>query len=154
MRVEDLILATSRHWRRLEAAHSYHLQPLFRAWFYVYQEIRQAAFLGIEPESEWEEAAKFRAQLSSIELTYLLANLVFSPGIDEKGYPKAMELAERYAAFANLDVNFEHGQFICELAAGRTSAWGLNDNAYVVRKFDETAFDSSAAKNKLRQPTV
>ena len=90
-----------QRWQILYSENRYQLDALFRAWYHVCKAIKNADEYGVDPQTEWRMSSRFRAQLSWIELLFLLANQVLSEGDEGTGFPKAVDFSERYAMFDN-----------------------------------------------------
>lgn len=96
--VEDFANRLGINWRRLYSENRYQLDALFRAWYYVYKTINAANEFNIDIKTHWLVAARFRAQLSAIELQFLLCNQVFA---EFPGFPQATAMSQTYAIFNN-----------------------------------------------------
>ena len=88
-------------WKTASLANRYQLDSLYRAWYTVYRILDTAPAYGISPEMIKIYSAAFRAQVSWIEMAFLLANQSGLPG--NPSYPKACRHSLRYIVFDNLD---------------------------------------------------
>jgi len=144
--LDELVKYARPSWRKLYAQNWFQLDALFRSWFHVYKTINSAERMQVPAEIEWAAAARFRAQLSGIELAYLLANLVFSEGPDGKGFPEAIKMCERYAVFDNFAPGLDPIQYACLFGAR-----GLSERGFAPERYIElSAFESRAAKAAFR----
>lgn len=95
-----MLAGISRQWSKLYSSHRFQLDALFRAWYTVYRILDTAPRYELEDEVVRLYGASFRAQLSWIELAFLLVNQSgLHPGT---GFPKACKLSNTYAVFDNL----------------------------------------------------
>jgi hypothetical protein len=99
--IERLISQLRASWRTFMIGNVYQVDALFRTWYRVYTTISNTQEFDIDGETEWRAAAQFRAQLSWIELTFLLMNQIFRFDDETDDYGKARALSERYAVFDN-----------------------------------------------------
>lgn len=100
--VHDQILGRiGSAWQVVSLANRYQLDSLYRAWYTVYRVIETAPKYGVSPETMNLYSATFRAQISWIEMAFLLTNQFGLPG--NPAYPRACKHSVRYAAFDNLD---------------------------------------------------
>ena len=98
--------ATSMYsfWNTCYDMHKYQLDALFRSWYHVEIALQTASSLGIDSGTEWRAASRFRAQLSAIELQFLLANQLLAR---PPGYPRACAISEYYSIFDNLSFGLD-----------------------------------------------
>jgi hypothetical protein len=99
--VENLISKLRASWRTFMIGNVYQVDALFRTWYRVYTTISNTQEFDIDGETQWRAAAQFRAQLSWIELSFLLMNQIFRFDDEADDYGKARALSERYAVFDN-----------------------------------------------------
>lgn len=92
-------------WHVVNLANRYQLDSLYRAWYTVYRVLETAPKYGMSPETINLYSATFRAQISWIEMAFLLANQFGLPG--NPTYPRACKYSVRYAAFDNLDTTHD-----------------------------------------------
>lgn len=144
---DALVQKVASAWQRLYAIHQYQLDALFRSWFHVCKTIESAESLDVDAETEWAVASRFRAQMSSIELTYLLANQVFSEGAEGDGYPQARRYCERYAIFDNYKPGIDPAAVVCISATGH----GQSGIVEIRRAFEDKAFSSDEARKTFRR---
>jgi Putative phage abortive infection protein len=137
----------SLRWQEIYEKFRYQLDALFRAWFHTLKTIETAPEYNIDFDLEWRTVARFRAQLSSIELTFLLANQVLSRSNDGNGYGEARRLCEKYAIFDNYELGAHEkvGQFLLDLA--KTSQGHVGNH-----RLEKSSFSSELAKS-LRADT-
>lgn len=92
-------------WHAVNLANRHQLDSLHRAWHTVYIVLDAAPKYGINAETINLYSATFKAQISWIEMAFLLANQFGLPG--NPTYPTACEHSVRYAAFDNLDRTYD-----------------------------------------------
>lgn len=90
----ELLEALGRAWWALYSSHRHHLDALFRAWYTVHRILHAASNYSVTDDSQRLYAASFRAQISWIEMVYMLANQSALPH-NEK-FPHACEYANYY----------------------------------------------------------
>ena len=130
-------------WRANWTSNVYQFDALFRAWYHVCKAIANAAEFQIDSATEWRAAARWRAQLSWIELVYLLSNQCLSEGENGNGFPKAVAFSERYAMFDNFQPGIDPtAHFLNRLARGRVELAGA-------RRLKDEAFSSDLARSRL-----
>jgi hypothetical protein len=130
-------------WRDSYTSNVYQFDALFRAWYHVCKAIANASEFQIDSATEWRAAARWRAQLSWIELVYLLSNQCLSEGENGNGFPKAVVLSERYAMFDNFQPGIDPtAHFLNRLARGRLELAGA-------RRLKDEAFSSDLARSRL-----
>lgn len=130
-------------WIDLYGSQRYQLDALFRAWFHVCKALESAELHQIDIDTEWRLASRFRAQLSWVELTYIMANQVFADGPEGEGFPDAIKYCARYAFFDN---------FVSGLDPTVHAVLLLAQGAIVdsdVRLLPRQCFDSQLAKPLL-----
>lgn len=88
-------------WHVVYLANRHQLDSLYRAWYTVYRVLDTAPSYGVDLETMNLYSAAFRAQISWIEMAFLLANQFGLPG--NPSYPRACKHSVRYAVFDNLD---------------------------------------------------
>lgn len=97
---EEVVGEISLRWSHLYSTHRFQLDALFRAWYTVYRILDTAPMYELEVEAVRLYGASFRAQLSWIELAFLLAN---QSGLNPRArFPKACSLSNTYVVFDNL----------------------------------------------------
>jgi hypothetical protein len=106
--------------------------------------IETASEYGTSFEVEWRTASRFRAQLSSVELTFLLANQVLSTGAERKGYPEARKLCSIYAVFDNFELGPK------DLIAKKLLATSKASDQTNAHWLEPSCFSSALAKTSLR----
>jgi hypothetical protein len=123
------------NWRKMYAAHRYQLDAVFRSWYHVCLTIATARAFNVDKDAEWRIAGRFRAQLSSIELQFLLANQALS---ESPGFPKAIAMSERYAIFDNYVAGLDP-----------TAIYILKTSKNTDQKMNPRSFNSDLAKAAL-----
>jgi hypothetical protein len=140
---DEIIVFANRvriNWQRLYAENRYQLDALFRTWYYVCVTIQSAKKFDVDIISEWQVAARFRAQLSAIELQFLLCNQLLS---ESPGFPKATLMSSKYAMFNNLVSGVDPiSHLLQQIAQGKL-------NAPAIKKMDQSCFDSNLARRNL-----
>lgn len=96
-----LMETVGKAWHPVYGMHRYQLDSLFRAWYTVYRVLETAPTYELEPDAIRLYSAIYRAQLSWIEMAFLLINQSGLPG--NPAYPRACKLTNIYAVFDNLD---------------------------------------------------
>lgn len=138
---DDVMLAFKKNivsnWEKLYAMHRYQLDAVFRSWFHVYLTIATASEFNVDSDAEWRIASRFRAQLSSVELLFLLSNQVLS---ENPKFPKAIKMSERYAMFDNYTADLDPIATVILKIAKQNN--GL---------INESGFNSSIAKSKQKE---
>lgn len=89
-------------WTAMYAMNRFQLDALFRAWYTVFRVLGTAERYEIDAEIRRLYSATFRAQLSWIEMAFLLANQSHLPGTS--AYPRACYYSNQHTCFDNLDV--------------------------------------------------
>ena len=134
--------AVREKWLVVYSEYRYQLDALFRTWYHTCKAVEQARALGIDAETEWRAAARWRSQLSWIELLFLLANQSLSEGDSGDGFPRAVELSSRYAMFDNFVAGLDPTvHAVLQVARGDIEIPGG-------RALPKECFSSEAAKNK------
>ena len=134
--------AVREQWLAVYSEHRYQLDALFRTWYHTCKAVEQARALGIDAETEWRAAARWRSQLSWIELLFLLANQSLSEGDSGDGFPRAVALSSRYAMFDNLVAGLDPTvHAVLQVARGDIEIPGG-------RALPKECFSSEAAKNR------
>lgn len=98
---DDVLQRMGAAWQTVYLANRYQLDSLYRAWYTVYRVLDTAGVYQIPPETVRLYSAAFRAQVSWIEMAFLLINQFGLPG--NPTYPKACVYSIRYVSFDNLD---------------------------------------------------
>ena len=133
-------------WNDLYMTRRSNLDALFRAWYHVYRILETAPLYGIDGESIWLYNSAFRAQVSWIELAYLLVNLSDFPG--NVDYDTARRYANKYAIFDNLVASQD-----CIVASLRASTFDGTErtaaNGESTQKLEKSAWDSDAARTAI-----
>lgn len=97
--------AIGEAWAAMVMANRFQLDALFRAWYTVYRVLATAPAYQLDPPTVRLYAAGFRAQLSWVELAFLLVNQSALPGCPS--YPRASHMSNLHATFDNLDVSHD-----------------------------------------------
>lgn len=87
-------------WWTLYSSHKPYLDALFRAWYTVHRILNEAPAYRVGADAQRLYAASFRAQISWIEMVYLLANQSGLPH-NEK-FPRACRYSNSFCFFDNL----------------------------------------------------
>lgn len=111
------IRKTRETWMSLYETHHYQLTPFFRSWFHVFKIISDAPNFDVEREVEFAVAERFIAGLSTIEVTMLLANQVYSNAAGGDGYAEARKYCEKYGIFSHLSAGIDPTIIITEMLA-------------------------------------
>jgi hypothetical protein len=139
---QDLANAVHGAWRCVYRSNRYQLDTLFRTWYHAFKTIATAVDFDVDEATEWRIASRFRAQLSWIEMVFLLANQTFGNEPGGEGLPKAIEFSERYAMFDNFTPGLDPTvHALLAAAKGRTE--------HVTTLFTNDSFDSESARSAL-----
>lgn len=106
-------------WANLYIENRFQLDALFRSWYTVYRVLDTAHSYGLSPATISLYSASFRAQLSWIELAFLLVNQ--SALGENPKFPKACDMSNRYVVFDNLSVD---GDVVVSLLRRQAEAKG------------------------------
>ena len=87
-------------WWALYSSHRHHLDALFRAWYTVHRILNEAPNYSVTVDAQRLYAASFRAQISWIEMVYMLANQSALP--HNAMFPRACRYANYFCAYDNL----------------------------------------------------
>lgn len=134
--IENLMESIGKVWQPVYGMYRYQFDSLFRAWYTVYRILETAPIYGISIESSRLYSAIYRAQLSWIEMAFLLINQSGLP--NNPSYPRACHLTNLYSVFDNLDVDSDVVVIVLRLAAIRHISPNNRDFATL----DERAFKS------------
>ena len=105
------------YWQGIYSENRYQLDALFRSWYTVYRVLDTAPSYGLSARTISLYSASFRAQLSWIELAFLLINQSGLPPNPE--FPKACTLSNKYVVFDNLAIE---GDIIVSLLRAEADA--------------------------------
>jgi hypothetical protein len=97
---QELLQTISSNWTTLYATYRFQLDSIFRAWYTVHRVLATAPNYRIDHPVARLYGASFRAQLSWIELTFLLVNQSGLPSLEH--FPKACRHSNANAIFDNL----------------------------------------------------
>jgi hypothetical protein len=141
-RVAHLNVLVSQ-WCEIYDVNVYQLDALYRCWYHVCKAIANTKEFEIDAETEWRAASRFRAQLSWIELAYLLANQSITDTDTSYGYAKSRILSERYAIFDNFSLSIDPmAHFLL----------GIGKGTYILKgtkQLNLSAFSSDLAKKEF-----
>jgi hypothetical protein len=140
---QDLVNAVNGAWLSMYGSNRYQLDFLFRTWYHAFKTIASAVDFEIDEETEWRTASRFRAQLSWIEMVFLLANQTFGSEAGSDRFPKAVELSERYAMFDNFTLGLDPTVHAL-LAAAK------GETKHIKSIFSLDSFESERARKSLR----
>lgn len=135
--LDELVDSVGQAWRAVYGMYRYQFDSLFRAWYTVYRILDTASNYGLSDESIRLYAATYRAQLSWIEMAFLLINQSGLP--ENPAFPRACHLSNRYAVFDNLDVDSDVVVSVLVALALRRVSSGDRDSAML----DAHAFKSA-----------
>jgi hypothetical protein len=139
---QDLSNAVNGAWWRMYGSNRYQLDLLFRTWYHAFKTIATADDFDIDEATEWRIASRFRAQLSWIEMVFLLANQTFGNEPGSEGFPRAVEFSERYAMFDNFTPGLDPTvHALLAAAKGKTK--------HVTNIFTLDSFESDRARKAL-----
>lgn len=114
-------------WAAAYLANRFQLDSLFRAWYTAYRILETAETYQIAPDAAALYSAVFRAQLSWIEMAFLLINQSGLPG--NQKFPRACYLSNKYAMFDNLDSSHDVVIATLEQVAKRIPCVAEQDSA-------------------------
>lgn len=97
---QEVLGAIGRTWYTLYQANRFQLDALFRAWYTVYRILDTAKNYEIPASAIDLYSAMFRAQLSWVEMAFLLVNQSSLP--EAPAFPRACFYSNEYAVFDNL----------------------------------------------------
>jgi hypothetical protein len=100
-KIQPLLQRINEAWGAVYLENRFQLDALFRAWYTVYRTLETADKYEIDISARFLYSASFRAQLSWIELAFLLMNQ--SNLNDDYRFEKACRISNKYATFDNLD---------------------------------------------------
>jgi hypothetical protein len=87
-------------WWTLYSSQKPYLDALFRAWYTVHRILNEAPAYRVGADAQRLYAASFRAQISWIEMVYLLANQSGLP--HNERFPRACQYSNTFCVFDNL----------------------------------------------------
>lgn len=96
-------IALGGTWAHVYSVNRFQLDSLFRAWYTAYRVLSTASSYGLDDDTIRLYSATFRAQLSWIEMAFLLANQAGLPG--NMSFPNACWFSNKYVIFDNLDTD-------------------------------------------------
>ena len=98
---EEALRLVGAAWSSVYLANRFQLDALFRSWYTAYRILGTATRYALDSDSVRLYSAVFRAQLSWVEMAFLLAN---QTGLPQCGrFPKACAVSNAYATYDNLD---------------------------------------------------
>lgn len=98
---DEILRRLGSSWRIVYLANRYQLDSLYRSWYTVYRILDTAARYEIDEPTVRLYSAAFRAQISWIEMAFLLVNQIGLPSNPE--FPKACRYSDKFSTFDNLD---------------------------------------------------
>lgn len=98
---QDALRQIGLAWKSVYNIHRFQFDSLFRSWYTAYRVLETAKKYDISDEARRLYSAVFRAQLSWIEMAFLLINQSGLP--DNPKFPKACMMSNNYSLFDNLD---------------------------------------------------
>lgn len=131
--------ALGQAWWMLYSSHRHHLDAMFRAWYTVHRILNEAPRYSVSPRSQFLYAASFRAQVSWIEMVFLLANQSGLP--HNAKFPNACRFANYFCVYDNIEASTDITvSLLIELAKGRLAdpqGDELNRAAFVAKHLDD-----------------
>jgi hypothetical protein len=136
-------------WNSVYNIHRFQLDSLFRSWYTAYRVLETAKMYDVSADAIRLYSAVFRAQLSWIEMAFLLVNQSGLP--DNPCFPKACSISNRYSLFDNLDI--EHDTVVAILHLEATTLKAISPSTSNDRNDDggklcETAFRSPGQRDE------
>lgn len=118
------------YWADLYLEQRYQLDALFRAWYTVYRVLETAPDYHLSPRTISLYSASFRAQLSWIELAFLLIN---QSGLEpNEKFPRACHLSNKYVVFDNLSISGDILAAILRAEARRNPPYVIAEDAVLL----------------------
>lgn len=119
-------------WAAAYSMHRFQMDSLFRSWYTVYRVLDTADKYELPDETIRLYSASFRAQLSWIEMAFLLANQSALPG--NPAFPRACHFSNRFRIFDNLEVSNDAVVAVLYQVALRNAENALGDEGQLCRR--------------------